>query len=258
MSQPNFLVIGAQKAGTTYLCSCLAKHQDVYFSNPKELMYFNKKGVNQVTFKNYLEDHFSPVSGEKWVGEGSTTYLQWPLALRNIKKFLGLNLKIFICLRHPVEKAISFYIHNWRRERLTGNESILDFGMDSISLSPYKTSEYASHIQRWLKVYDREQIQFLLFDTLVGSNRKFIQRATDFLEIPELKNIDSKKINAGFPVVMVDEYLVVKADAQGGQVVPRFALSDLEEMQRKFNKDISRTETLIDMDLASWKKLPAL
>ena len=256
MRAPNFLVIGAQKSGTTYLCSYLARHPDVYFSDPKELMFFQRKGLDQKAYKRYLEKHFSNAQLEKYVGEGSTTYLQWPESLNNIKNFLSSELKIIVCLRHPVEKAISFYIHNWRKKRYSGHESILEVGKGSITLSPTETSKYADHIQRWLKAYGKNQVEFLLFDTLVKSNQQFVKQATDFLGISEVECIDTKKINAGFPLEFVNNKLVVAATPKKGQVVPEFTLADLQLLQMSLSEDISRTEQFIEQNLDCWKTLP--
>ena len=40
ISQPDFLIIGAPKAGTTALHAALAGHPDVFISNPKEPKYW--------------------------------------------------------------------------------------------------------------------------------------------------------------------------------------------------------------------------
>ena len=40
ISQPDFLIIGAPKAGTTALHAALARHPDVFVSNPKEPKYW--------------------------------------------------------------------------------------------------------------------------------------------------------------------------------------------------------------------------
>lgn len=93
----------------------------IFMSSPKELLFFQKQSLSKSAFQNYLADNFSNATNESWLGEGSTVYFQWPRAMENIIRFLGPELKIIICLRHPVEKAVSFYIHNWRRSRLRGS-----------------------------------------------------------------------------------------------------------------------------------------
>ena len=44
MIKPTFLVIGAQKAGTTWLSDNISCHPEAYSPEQKEIHYFNKKG----------------------------------------------------------------------------------------------------------------------------------------------------------------------------------------------------------------------
>ena len=253
---PSFLVIGAQKAGTTYLCAGLAQHPRVFFSNPKELMFFNRKAdLGGDDFKKYLDDHFASADRERWVGEGSTTYFQSPLALPRIRTFLGQDLRIILCIRHPVEKAVSFYLHNWRMGRLAGQEPLFDPG-PGLNTSPIETSLYAPHLRRWLEAYGRERLHVIDFDLLKTSRPAFLRAATDALEISPLAKTIERVVNPGPSIRREGEQLVVTTPPQDGQTSPRFALDDLAKLQAVFDEDIRQTEDLLDMDLTHWKTPP--
>ncbi len=90
---PNFFVAGTQKAGTSYLTLRLAWHPHIYFPVVKDPLLFNDSKFSDETYRAYLHTHFDAALDEPWVGEG---------------------------------KAVSYYLHNFRRGRLTGHESILE------------------------------------------------------------------------------------------------------------------------------------
>lgn len=69
---PDFFVIGAAKCGTTSICSLLGQHPDVFMSDPMEIHYFGREDPHKT--RAWYEEHFSQVTGEVAVGEGSTSY----------------------------------------------------------------------------------------------------------------------------------------------------------------------------------------
>ncbi len=254
MKKPNFIVAGVQKAGTTYLCGRLAKHKDIYFSNPKELLFFQKKGIKEDDFQAYLNEHFNGVENEKYIGEGSAIYVQWPNALDNIKKFLDDDLKVIICLRQPTDRALSFYLHNYKKGRFDGSEDILSVSGDDIRLSPVKSSMYAEYIERWLDIYG-DNVSFQLFDDLLESPTEFVREATDFLGLDPMEKVSEKAVNKGFSLVWSGNKLTLNIE-EGNKPLPTFEMSQLEALHKIFLEDIDKTEKLIGRDLQHWKKMP--
>ena len=121
---PNFLIIGAAKAGTTALYYYLKQHPDVYMSSLKEPHFFSFEGqtlnfiragdrpdpINQTAvtqFGDYCE-LFQKVTNEKAIGEASPSYLHTPQAAKRIKSYLP-EVKLIAILRHPVERAYSAF-----------------------------------------------------------------------------------------------------------------------------------------------------
>lgn len=251
--KPNFLIVGVQKAGTTYLCGRLAKHKDVFFSDPKELLFFQKAGISKEDYEKYLQEYFSEVKNERCIGEGSTVYLQWSNALENIQKYLGNDLKIIVCLRQPTDRALSFYLHNYKKGRFDGSENILNVGGD-IRLSPVLSSMYAPHIERWLKVYG-DKISFQLFDDLLESPTDFVRQATDFLGIEPMENVSEKAVNIGFSLIWKNDVLTLDVE-ETDKKVPTFTMQELEKLHELFQEDIEKTEKLIGRSLAHWKLMP--
>jgi hypothetical protein len=253
---PNFFILGAQKAGTTYLAKVLSEHRDVYFAEPKELLFFQKAGLTSADFEAYIKQYFSGASGQRWVGEGSTVYLQWPKALENLQRFVSGTPRFIVCLRQPTDRAVSFFIHNWRRDRYPPGTSLLQAADMRLALSPWETGCYASSIKRWFAAYPREQFCFIDFDELRRNKVEFAKAATDFLGIsPPVTTLDSV-VNAGLPLVWENDALTTAPRAGDDRPRPVFHLDELEKLNRRFQADIAETETLTGLDLSAWRDFP--
>jgi hypothetical protein len=256
MTAPNFFILGAQKAGTTYLAKVLSLHPEVFFSEPKELMFFSKPGITKKELRTYTDEYFSGTRGEKWVGEGSTTYLQWPDALPNLSKHIQGAPKLIVCLRQPTEKAVSFFIHNWRRGRYAPGTTITDTLDMKLGLSPLKTSLYVPSLRRWLAAYPRENFCFMKFDHLQATPDRFVRKATDFLGITPTTDIPNKLINAGLPLIWEDGKLTIASKVDADQTRPVFTVDELEALHARFQDDIANTAELTGLPLGNWTKLP--
>jgi hypothetical protein len=124
--QPNFLIPGAAKSGTTSLYEYLKQHPDVFMPDVKEPTYFvssyladtpdenpRKKRLMSYLVTDYrdYEALFEGVTTEKAIGEASVYYLYyWKQAIPAIKSTLG-DVKIIISLRNPVDRAYSSYLN---------------------------------------------------------------------------------------------------------------------------------------------------
>ncbi|NEO53881.1 MAG: sulfotransferase [Okeania sp. SIO3B5] len=136
MSMPNFLMIGAPKAGTTSLYEYLKQHPQVYLSEIKEPHFFSfegrTQGFNDPSRANFIrkkvtkiEDYkklFEEVKDEVAIGEASTSYIYIPEAVERIKKYVP-DVKIIAILRNPADRAFSHYLQH----RKNGTEVFLDF-----------------------------------------------------------------------------------------------------------------------------------
>lgn len=253
--QPNFFILGAQKAGTTFLAHVLSKNIDIFFSNPKEPQFFSRKQISKTEYLEYLSKYYANASSQKWVGEGSTTYLQWPATISNFKKFIPGQPKFIICLRHPTEKAISYFVHNWRRHRYDPSTRLIDTLGLSHTLSPQKASFYAPSLRNWLAAYPKNDFCFLKFDTLQVDPEKYVHEALRFLEITGSNEIPSRRINAGLPLIWAAGGLVFASDEndRSNSIITQ---EELIRLHDSFQKDIVETEKLSGLDLSDWYRCP--
>jgi hypothetical protein len=135
---PNFLVVGAARAGTTSLYYYLKQHPQIFMSRIKEPRFifaqftrFPTKGIGDGHSNVVQNFHdycllFRESSGERAIGEASPDNLYpYKDAIPTIKRFLG-DPKIVIMLRNPTERAFSAYMFlvRDRREFLSFEEAL--------------------------------------------------------------------------------------------------------------------------------------
>lgn len=122
---PHFLFVGAAKSGTTSIFHYLNQHPKIaipikesfYFNRaayPEELLEYPKQRVPESICRSEEEykSYFKDVEDGKVIGEIGTGYLlQHEIAIPEIKKTLGEDVKICIILRNPVERTFSSYMH---------------------------------------------------------------------------------------------------------------------------------------------------
>ena len=122
---PNFLIVGAAKAGTTSLFDYLDSTEDIFLSHPKEPKYFTrnvrwdmysgpgdrKAYSGQINnFSDYCA-LFKKAQGAVAIGEASADYLYYhQISIAEIKQYLK-DPQIFIILRNPIDRAYSAYKH---------------------------------------------------------------------------------------------------------------------------------------------------
>jgi len=189
---PEFLIIGAQKSGTTSLFHYLTEHQTV-LKNPlrhKEIYFFNKKYEKGIQYYR----HYFPL---KWsrgeVGEATTTYLHDDHTALRVHAHIP-DVKLIVILRDPCERAISHYYHQVVRGRETRSleeafsASILhryEAGIqkDGWSYGYLFNGDYGRHLEEWLKYFDRAQLYVGKAENMFSEPQLEFDRICDFLEI---------------------------------------------------------------------------
>ena len=199
-ARPNFLVLGAQKAGTTSLHRYLSEHPAVPQASVKEVRYFNRFYANGEAW--YLA-HFPLALRGAAVGESSAVYLFDPRVPARVHAF-DPAMRLVVLLRDPVERAYSHYQMEvrWGRETLPFDEALdreeaeLPVLLGRAVADPLDTSDggfprsylgrgrYAEQLERWLALFPREQLLVETSDDLLESPRDVMQRVAAHLDIP--------------------------------------------------------------------------
>jgi hypothetical protein len=174
---PNFLFIGPDKAGSTWLYKALRTHPQVCLSEVKELFFFDQfygKG-----WPWYLK-FFDHVGEEhRIVGEICHDYLFSRLACQRIARDLP-AVKLMVCLREPAQRAFSEYLYRMKL-------GLLSCDFDTSLRKEKGLIEhgcYARHLANYLEFFSREQIYVAVFDDLVADQQRFFDRLCDFLGLP--------------------------------------------------------------------------
>ena len=177
--KPNFLVIGAAKAGTTWLYSCLYEHPEIYLPDIKELHFFSYEDVYQKGF-NWYESNFRNVTVEKAVGEVSPSYLPFESTAERIYTY-NPDIQLIVILRNPIDRAYSHYCMAMRTNKVEKN---IERGLSLDS--PYvQWGLYHDQITRFMQLFPRNQIKVLLFDD-IKSNPQFLLK-----DVYSYLNVDS-------------------------------------------------------------------
>src|SRR5690606_34294189 len=114
MTLPNFLVIGAQRAGTTLLHRILEAHPEVYVPYRRKEVHFFDLYFDRTTqwYENFFPPS-EPAAKYKAIGEVTPDYMFDQAAPFRIKKILP-DCRFIVSLRNPVERAYSAYLYSVR------------------------------------------------------------------------------------------------------------------------------------------------
>ncbi|QUE30987.1 sulfotransferase domain-containing protein [Francisella philomiragia] len=118
INTPGFLIIGAQKSGTTALFSYLAKHPHLIPSTTKELHFFSTESQYSNGFEYYHSNFPNRTCKKEIFFEASPSYLASAEACERIYKY-NKNIKLIVLLRNPIYRAYSAW--NMYKERYQNN-----------------------------------------------------------------------------------------------------------------------------------------
>jgi hypothetical protein len=169
---PDFLIIGAQKAATTYVQARLREHPDVFIP-PGELAFFESPDYDQQPIEA-LEQIYEQAGIVQARGLKRPSYLHKPECPEHIHRHIP-DAKLVIVLRDYIDRAVSAYYHQaWygsapakdineglpeviqgkHQQRYPRAKEIIDFGY------------YYKHLQRYLQWFQRDQMLILLQEDL--------------------------------------------------------------------------------------------
>ena len=181
---PNFIGIGAPRAGTTWLFGRLREHPEIFMAEVKEANFFTAHTIAG-RIKEY-EDHFVGGDNAVAVGEISVRYLTSNLAPERIKHYMP-DVRLFVSLRNPIDQIYSHYwhlhrqnFHQWDRTKVPRSfEEALETYEDTL-LEP---ARYHKHLQKWLTIFDRSQLHIIFYDDVVGQPGNVLSELYSFIGV---------------------------------------------------------------------------
>lgn len=195
---PNFLIVGAQKAGTTSVFKYLSQHPDIYSPFCKEPHYFsNAPFPNLAKNDEEYENLFQNASHEKAIGEASVSYLIDPQAPIKIKKLIP-EVKIIILLREPVERSYSQWWHMYQlghekhtfekalkieQERINSKHFQKKVKVYSGFFSYFQSSMYYNYVNRYINTFGKENVRIYIFEEFIKNLPKLCNELFRFLNV---------------------------------------------------------------------------
>jgi hypothetical protein len=278
----DFIGIGAEKAATSWLYSCLIEHPGV--CNPggeKELHSFDtaklfgradrEQSLYQREGLGAYERHFSVCGPTKVRGEFTVTYLH-DTNVAPVLRELFPQVKLIAILRNPVDRAFSQY---------TAVAHMLPYKNfdEAIEREPefLRRSTYAPYLKEYFDRFPREQILVLHYNDIAGREVAFVQKVYRFLGVDDtfVPAMASKKertagekrlvglrkklerLPLGNAVIRAARalgiMLFIKRSLTAAAPQERLSAATRARLTEYFKSDIETTEKLTDLDLSRWK-----
>lgn len=263
MIMPNFLIIGAAKAGTSSLYEYLKQHPQIWMSPVKETNFFAFEGEtldfrgpgDQDWISSFsitkIEDYLNLFQGAEnkiAIGEASPLYLYSPKAPERIRHYIP-ETKLIAILRNPVERAYSQFLMFLR----DGREPLYDFAEaieqeETRILNNWewawqyiRVGFYSVQLQRYFDTFDRSQIRVYLFDDFKTSPNSILQDIFQFLGVD----------NSFIPDMSIKHNVSLIAKH------PKLAEPTLDLQVRRrlvevYQKDVLMLQDLLQRDLSKW------
>ena len=215
---PDFIVIGAARAGTTALYSFLRQSPDIFMPDVKEPNFFAYEGQslgcrgpgadfinNSITDLDHYCALFEPAPNGAILGEASPLYLFEPRAPERIHHHVP-QARLVVILRNPVEQAYSHFLYatRLRIEPLDSFTLALEQENDRLAkgwqpLFGYSSfPKYAEQLERYFALFPREQILIRTYEEWSEKPEKTLSEILSFIGanpavLPDLTN----RLNAG-------------------------------------------------------------
>jgi Sulfotransferase family len=288
---PDFIVVGAAKAGTTALHWYLADHPQVFMSRVKETNYF-AYGLDEGGHLLYgdpelhhfpirtidaYERSFEGAGDARAVGEASPIYLECPQSAGRIRDTIP-DSRIICGLRDPVDRAYSDYLM-YLRSRGRRLDPARELTPSAAWARPdshwMQISLYHEALRRYFDAFPPERIFVFLFDDLKADQAGLIRDLYRFLGADDgfVPDFGTPHNVGGMPASMLLERVLTndplrravdpwipkpaadwarRTRTRNLRRAPRLPNELANELRERFRDDISKTAELIGRDLSLW------
>ena len=198
-----FMIVGAQKCGTTAMAHFLSQHPDIGMASRKEVHLFDSPNYSNDWTPEQIDrryrHRFAHCAGARIWGEATPGYMFVPEIPRELKRY-NPDLKLVVLLRDPVERAISQYY----MERAKGRErrplwfALLrepfrlrrcrdPWARGSVTrrCSYRARGLYSLQLRNLYQYFDREQVLIIHTRDMLGRHHEVLRRVFAFLGVSE-------------------------------------------------------------------------
>lgn len=281
----DFIGMGAARCGTTWVARVLQAHPQVYLPPKKELHYFNKDRFYRPDLSGYAA-YFRDASPGAVLGEFTPRYMLYPHVIERVWQAFP-ETKVLVCLRHPVDRALSQYKF-FRYVKRKEPEADFRNALEGLYREDYiDKSLYAAPLKRLIECFSRERVLVLFYEDIQEYPQEVTGRLCSFLGIdtdhhPDVvtRRVNASTSDAPLPpdwwmaaryraeywrrqqkirrskllkqvLWTLEPYVKsarVQKDARAVTPEDRRAILD-----QYFMRDIEAVETLLEVDLSHWK-----
>jgi hypothetical protein len=275
---PNFVVIGAGKAGTSALYVWLRQHPDVFMpATLKETFFFcyNPADPQHVaasrerfpirTLEEY-EALFASAGPAAAIGEATPLYLDSPQAPPHMATVIP-DARLIASLRDPVSRVWSHAQMNVRQGRA------VDVAAEALRLGETDEHDYAPKFRLWLERFRREQLYVFRYDDLERDGNGVLAAIQRFLGVAELpvdvthrhnpggiprsrglqRVIELRALRRLRPMAPTAAFnLVARLRRMNLAVAPPPDESIRRRLAARYRADVVETQEVLGLDLSDW------
>ena len=250
----NFLIMGAQKSGTSALSFFLSRHPEICMPPAKEAHFFDSDNYDDSrSFEEVnreYQKYFPNYSGQKIVGEATPIYMYLPHIVERIHGY-NPKMKLIFILRNPIERAVSHYnmairskkefLPFWsailiEKIRLWRHRNNFDLNSSSLRFHSYiDRGFYSRQIERAKEYFPLNNMIFIRTEDLWHSHAATLVRIYDFLGVKDRTMVPKQE-----KIFSHDK----EYKASSGMI---------KYLRTIFLPEFNRLEALLNWDLTEWK-----
>ena len=200
-SLPEALIIGAPKSGTTSLAAWLSNHPQIYVHPRKELHFFDTRWERGENWYRCQFPVFKPSQHPIIRLEATPNYLQLPEIPIRVSSLMP-QARLIVILRHPVDRALSWYHHIVRQEGVTDSAATI-FSQELDELEALSKDDhsaigwhgtnclagsfYRTQLSRWRSAFPPAQLLILQMEAVLGQPEATWKKIEQFLGLTNSK-----------------------------------------------------------------------
>jgi hypothetical protein len=181
---PDFVIIGAQKGGTSFLYHLLTRHPLVEPAARKELHFFDQPELfdNGAGWYRRCFPRLGSKDGQRSItGEATPYYLFDPPVAKRMAEIVP-KARLIALLRNPVDRAYSHYQMQVKR----GTEPrTFEEAMEQEHSSYVSRGIYVDQLLRWFEFFGKEQMLILKSEDFFERPVETLKVVLAFLDLPD-------------------------------------------------------------------------
>ena len=227
LKEPDFLLLGVMKCGTTALNDYMLQHPQILSSIEKEPHFLSSLLLNPEIAKTVIKDgdwslldryrdfylaHFPPRPESRNFVTGEASYSNIFPGVSKIASNFCPNSKLILILRNPVKRLISQYFFflsvGWEKRTL---EEVINSELEVLDgltepdqlLQGVHFRKYLVHglyvyfLEKWMNLFPKEQFLILRSEDLARDTDEVMKQVFDFLGLPGNRPVKYHPKNKG-------------------------------------------------------------